>query len=387
MKLRNIAFFVLAALSLTAAFLLHNPFGRMPFFILLSLTLLSLLYAVIVKIRFAFIENKAAKACTRGTAFRYRFTLANDTRLPFTHIRAIIFNGHECIHKDFSVMPHQSEDFETDFIFRHIGKYDVGFLTAKAYDLFDLFSIPYNNYRHPVIVEPRIEKLEQFLAVKTSENSKQARFSIFKSAFSGSYDGVREYAPGDSLKSIHWKLTNHTGKYMSRISENTENFAISIYIDLYSPGVEGEEARCVFDTLIETAFAVANYGIEHNGIAEFVYNRKGRLHRNEIASAPTLKFMAGEFALYSYDATCRAEDLLGGGRNERQGYDNIAVCTPNLSYDLAYSIAELRVLGKRPALFYSKPWSKPPDGEDKILEFLDSRGIEVKLIQVSTEGQ
>lgn len=390
MTLRNIAYLSVLALSILASLILNNPYGSMPLFVLIGLVVMSAIYALIVRSLFAFTENNASKICIRGTAFKYQFKLANDSMLFFPYIRAIIFTGSELVTENFSVMPHKTEVFETEFKFQHIGKYEVGFLTAKVYDLFEIFSIKYENenFRRSVIVEPQILKLEQLLSIKPDDDPKRdSAFSIFKSYNSGNYGGVREYIPGDSQRSIHWKLTAHTGKYMSRVYKSTDNSAISVYVDLYPPELNRESTLYVYDSLIETALAIANYGTERNCAAEFIYSRKGQMVNCDILNFADIKSLAHNFAEYSFDSGWRIEELLKNNRDNRQGYDNVAVCTPNLSYDLVYYIAELKNLGKNPMLFYILPRYRSLDGESIMLEYLAGSGIEVKFILSSDPAE
>ena len=383
MTLRNAVYILIFALSVAAAFALDNPYGRMPLYILISLVLLSFCYALYVYNAFRFFENKSERTCTRGTVFHYRLHLANDARILFTHIRVVVFTGGEEIAKDFSLMPEKSEDYETDFLFRHIGIYDVGFLTAKIYDFLDIFSIRYQNYRYPVVVEPRIEKLEHLLAAKADDDPRMnTAFSRLKAESSGVYDGVREYIPGDSQRMIHWKLSDHTGKYMSRINRNTDSFMVSIYVDLYPTGLEREQALCVFDGLIETALAVANYGLERKCGAEFVYSSAGRIIVSDVADSAALRVLARKFALNSSSADFRVEELFHNNRQLRQSYDNVAVCTSNLSYDLVYYIAEMKNMGKNPMLFYIVPQVQGFADKGVMLEYLANRGIAVNFVHV-----
>ncbi len=70
---------------------------------------------------------------------------------------------------------------------------------------------------------------------------------------SGSYDGVREYAPGDLLRNIHWKLTAHTRKIMTCLYEEEEDF-VTVAVDLRPWKGPAEEALCVHDRLCESAY-------------------------------------------------------------------------------------------------------------------------------------
>ena len=383
MKLRGLILLLLSVLSVAAAAALQNVFGQMPLCLIISATMVSAACACIVYRSFSFLESSFEKTCIRGKKFHYRFILANDTSLLFPQIRAAFFDGCTIIHKDLAAAPHQSQTIEMEFLFRHIGEYDVGFLTARIYGLFGLLFIPYNNYRHQIVVMPRIEDLDRLLNIEKDEEAKQFMSSFQKSGNMESYDGVRPYVPGDSMKGIHWKLTAHAGKYMSRLNENPESYAVSIFIDLRRPeAVEKEESLCILDRVVESALAAANYCIKRNSTVRFVFNRDGQTVTQTVTNLGLLRQAAEKFALCGYCSVIPIENLLNGFQCTRQGSLNFIVCTPNLDYDLACYIAELKYSRKNPILFYIRKNHEETSDVRKIINYLEDKEIDIRNISL-----
>lgn len=377
---RCLVFLLLIPLLVLAATVSPNLFGRMPLCLIISAVLISAAYAMIVYRLFAFTESSVDPVCTRGAVYHYRFVLSNDTPVFFPHIRVVYSDGCEKKRMDMAVKPHHSESVETEFRFRHIGRYDVGFQSAQVFDLLDLFFLPFANDRHPIVVQPRIDSLENYLAVRNGEDPKQMRPFSFGRGDSEDYDGVRPYASGDSMRRIHWNLTAHTGKYMSRRMEKTEDFSLGVFIDLFPPQADGEEALSIFDSLVESALAAANYGIGRNGTAKFILNRGKEIITEPVMDFAMLRKAAGRLAVCGYDAATRMEDLLGQFQCAPLELINFVVCTSNLNYDLAYCIARLKSFGKNPTLFYILPSGRDPAGTQKILEYLQNRKVIVQCI-------
>ena len=69
MKFRILSYLSLLILSIIGVSFSHNPFGRMPFYIILYATLFSVIYAFAVWEGFSFTENKSGKIYTRGMTF------------------------------------------------------------------------------------------------------------------------------------------------------------------------------------------------------------------------------------------------------------------------------------------------------------------------------
>lgn len=377
---RCLIFLLLIPLSILASTLSPNVFGRMPLCLMISAVLISAAYALIVYRLFAFTESSVDPVCTRGAVYHYRLILSNDTPVFFPHIRVVYSDGCENKWMDMAVKPHRSEMVETEFRLRHIGRYNVGFQSAQVYDLLELFSLPFTNDRHPIVVQPRIDSLEHYLAVRSGEDPKQARPFPSGRSDSENYDGVRPYVSGDSMRKIHWNLTAHTGKYMSRRVENTENFTLGVFIDLFPPQAEGEEALSIFDCLIESALAAANYGIGRNGMAKLFLNRGKEILTEPVADFVMLKKAAEKLAVCGYDAATRMEDLLGEFQCAPQELVNFVVCTSKLNYDLAYCIAKLKSSGRNPTLFYILPRGSESAEIRKILEYLENRNVSVQCI-------
>lgn len=381
MKPRSLVLLLLSVFSIVAATVLQNVFGRMPLCLIIGAAIVSAACACLVYRSFSFLESSFDKACVRGKKFHYRFILANDTPLLFPQIRAAFFDGCGIVHRDLAAGPHQSQTVEMDFLFRHIGEYDVGFLTARIYGLFGFLFIPYNNYRHQIVVVPRIENLERFLNIEKAEESKQFMSTFQKNGNMESYDGVRPYVPGDGMKRIHWKLTAHAGKYMSRLNENPESYAVSIFIDLRRPeAAEEEESLCILDRVVESALAAANYCIKRNSTVRLVFNRDGRMITQTVTNLGLLRQAAEGFALCGYCSAVPVENLLNNFQCTRQGSLNFIVCTPNLNYDLACYIAELKYSRKNPILFHIRRNEEQTPDERQIVNYLEDKEIDIRKI-------
>lgn len=379
MKLRYLVCLLLTALCITAATVMQNVFGRMPLCLLISTALVSLVYAFLVYRSFSFLESSTEKICTREKVFDYRFTLANDTALFIPHIRVDFFDGCKIIRKDLAAKPHQSRTVEMEFQFRHIGVYDIGFLSAKVYGLVGILSLPYHNYCHQMVVIPRIGDMERTFSLEKDEQPKQSLPSCLKSGSTDNLDGVRPYVPGDSQKRIHWKLTAHTGNYMSRMDENPESYAVDIFLDLSRPETDGEEeALCVLDRLVESALAASNCSLRQGGTVRLLFHREGRMVEESVTDFGMLSRTAVKFAQCGYCAAVSAEELLGGDRGRRRSR-NLIVCTPNLNYDLACYLAELKNSRQNPVLLYVETAGKASGGQ-KMIEYLENKGIDVRKI-------
>jgi uncharacterized protein (DUF58 family) len=68
------------------------------------------------------------------------------------------------------------------------------------------------------------------------------------------YTGVREYAFGDSMKRIHWKLSAHSSEYMTKITETCRKSDMTVVIDFAAPKLRRDMVPGIYDCLVETAY-------------------------------------------------------------------------------------------------------------------------------------
>ncbi|MBO4395161.1 MAG: DUF58 domain-containing protein [Eubacterium sp.] len=96
---------------------------------------------------------------------------------------------------------------------------------------------------------------------ETDEDSD--RFSLYKKGDDPSevFD-IREYADGDKIQRIHWKLSSKTGTLMVKDGSLPLTKALHIFIDLCVSG-SGEEWHRNANALVQGIYSISLYMIEH----------------------------------------------------------------------------------------------------------------------------
>ena len=93
----------------------------------------------------------------------------------------------------------------------HCGVLHCYMTRARVYDLLGLFAVPLRCQKeHRVVVEPHP------LPMELEEDADSIPAWKPKNGGFSEYHELRLYAPGDSLRQIHWKLTAKTGKLIIR---------------------------------------------------------------------------------------------------------------------------------------------------------------------------
>ncbi|MBO6109047.1 MAG: DUF58 domain-containing protein [Eubacterium sp.] len=107
---------------------------------------------------------------------------------------------------------------------------------------------------------------------ETEEDSD--RFSLYKKGDDPSeVFNIREFADGDKIQRIHWKLSSKTGELMVKEGSLPLTRALHIFIDLCI--ADDENRRHNADLLIQGIYSISLYMIEHMIPQHFIwYNRE-----------------------------------------------------------------------------------------------------------------
>lgn len=102
------------------------------------------------------------------------------------------------------------------------------------------------------------------------------------------FDEVRQYQPGDEIRSIDWNVTARTGEaYIKKFTEERE-LIVMLVVDVSASGVFGSVASSKRDLAAEVASVLAFSAIRNNdkvglllftdGVELFIPPKKGRTH-------------------------------------------------------------------------------------------------------------
>lgn len=188
----------------------------------------------------------------------YELRIINASPFAYPFIEAVVSvpeaDGVRCTEQslNFSLNPLGTYIVNHTTTFKYRGNYEIGVRCLYISDFLGIFSIRldvdiYNN----VIVFPRklcMEMKTRTSATDIPNDSASVVFSTEKAEISN----IREYIPGDTLKSIHWKLSSKTpGNLM--VKEFNTNTSRQIYMlcdfsRAIPPEVfEDEEARAALE--------------------------------------------------------------------------------------------------------------------------------------------
>lgn len=154
-------------------------------------------------------------------------------------------------------------------VFDHVGIYWIDSAGVRVYDLLGLLSrVRGTSGRWRVRVVPNVYRLTR--GIPRERRVTQESLGIPSSpADALDYDRVREYRPGDPLKTIHWKIVAHgQGELYTKLFESPTASTATMVVDPYGPEtVDGsyDAALKLHDAMLEGGFSLMEHARE-NGI-------------------------------------------------------------------------------------------------------------------------
>lgn len=347
----------------------NSVFGYLPILFTLLLFLVSGIYLAVMKRKITIAADRKQTVTHRGESVKVDLNIRNNSILVCTKAVADIyvrdFMGIDDSFKQttFSIDARSNADFGFDVRMDHVGVYTAGIRNMHVYGLLGILSIkiPFES-DFSVTVLPRIYEEDSSLAAESLTDSPDASSYLENDGFD--YTGVREYAMGDSMKKIHWKLSAHTSGYMTKINETGLKSDMAVLVDLRTEKRAPKHMLSVNDGLIETAASLLRAAEKKDIERSMVYpDKAGQL----IRTLPTDDSDYAEILQKIHPITAAPEKgfpdgdaLVQSAMSSASKAANVMICTSCMTPDLIESLAQLKAQQRNPMVFYILPEDAGP---------------------------
>jgi uncharacterized protein (DUF58 family) len=228
---------------------------------------------------------------------------------------------------------------------------------VRVAEPFGLFNLEARlNERNQILVYPRVRPLPDLLMPAAQHSGPAERFGNWAD-YPPETGGVRDYAPGDSYGRIHWPLSVHHQRLMSKTFEQPLTADIWIVLDLDRSVHHGEGEESTLEYAISLAASVA-LQIHSRGrrVGLIANDARGTVlepHRALRQDRVILDYLAAAQA----DSSTSLATALAWERVRRLPRRAVAVITPSPDPGWVHSLQAVRGRGTSLLAFYLDAFS------------------------------
>lgn len=380
MPLNIIVYIVLIILSSTEAYLLNSRLGYTPLLFLIMLGIIDALLAFVQHFAVKFEIESRKISITRGNVSSVSFNIKNSFPFYIANARAVMQLCGDNIEKPvkyvcrFSVGCKELNPVDFKVSPPHIGIFTAKVKSVRVYSPLGLFAIsPKKPQPLTVYVLPRFDE--------TAVNEKGILISASGAEENGSsvnlqgnefYSGIREYEPGDSMQRIHWKLSAHVLKYMTRLFEGETESSLTVVVDLPYAGTNRFERLTLRDKIAETSLSMVSAILNEGKRADLIYadgKKKVDLSLND----------KNEISAAAFEIAAAKPPLFKIIKNAEKIQGALLFITCDHDKTITQSLIEQKAGGAAPMLIFVK--DKKSAADNDFFDSLQKNEIEYETVE------
>lgn len=231
-------YLILLGVSLVFTQALLSKISHLFFWFMLLLPLPMLLYALVARRALTVTMHSESATTEKNAPYTYEFDIENHSPLAFPFIDARLSipqaNSVRCTERSvrLAMAPLSTYHMKNTVRFRFRGTYDIGVKYFDVYDFFRMFRVRVPvSYLTSVYVLPRRLTMDDLLAQSVADSTLRTVSSplVFDRL---EVSDIRDYRMGDSLKSIHWKLSSKSEDFIVKEHNTGTSDKTVIFCDM-----------------------------------------------------------------------------------------------------------------------------------------------------------
>ncbi len=246
-------YILLLAFSLILTQLLRSTVSSVLFWFLIIALPLSFIIMLIGKAAIQVYVMTDKTSTEKMASVEYEIRIINGTPIPYPFIEAIMSkprdDGVRCLYQKLilSLVPFGGYSVKNTVSFRYRGLYEIGVHQIYVYDPLRLFRMrmDINNFSNVTVLPRKLDFEKEAESSVSDVPSPLVR--TFDSRDRSEVSNIREYRIGDTLKSIHWKLSSKSEELQVKDYNTNNDRHTYVFVDLSAPTTcpeqKKEEAR------------------------------------------------------------------------------------------------------------------------------------------------
>lgn len=290
-------------------------------------------------------------AGAKGGEIPFSIFAENKSALPLPRISCRITGVNlltgESFHQkaDFSIGRGESRTIPCSLTSKYCGRLELTIRQVRIYDYFGLLYLPLRTERHiGVTVMPNTFEMELLAPICKSIPDDSDEYSTLRAGNDPTeIFQVREYRPGDSLRQIHWKLTQKFDQLMTREASLPVDQSVMVLFDTHS--FQDKPSPTLFDAAAEV-LATLSQSLLEDGISHRIVWRDaatGGISSAFISSTEDLTETLGQLLARGEDDGVSVLDVLIMEKGNPDASHLFAVCAaapcvPDASMECACTV-------------------------------------------------
>lgn len=272
-----------------------------------------------------------------------------------------------------------------DVILKRRGYYELGDIDITITDVFGFYSFTKKLTNEiSLLVYPKPINLSSFQVIISKKPGQlSVKDSIFKDQ--NRIITLRDYKEGDSIKSIHWKLSAKRDSLIIKEYDNPGDNNVAIFIDNNISLFESDVSRRLEDKVVDTALSLVNYCLEENiNVSLETQNNNDfiEIHGEEISD---LKPFLDTLARFKGNGSFNFKSLIMDNVDSFSQGSTIIIITPNLNKEMGALGIQLKTKNLNPIFITVKDKYNNNGFIDlKVEDFLHLENIPVYILDYDT---
>ncbi|HHV46124.1 MAG TPA: DUF58 domain-containing protein [Tissierellia bacterium] len=263
---------IIIILSITLLIYVLFVGGEMPYFlfyIYLSALLVPLIHCLIIYRDLSGSVNVPNKAIYVGDRVAISYTVRNMSKFtaPYIEVENSIsrqLTGEEAPRTMTTLNPKGFYTHNEELTLKRRGYYQIGEIEVAIKDVFGFYSIKKRMASDTaLIVYPKPRELNSF---RITSIEQLGEMLIDDKAFEdrSRISSLREFRNGDSVKSIHWKLSAKLGDLIIKEFDNSADTNVMVFVDNYRGLFTNDKDHRLEDKIADIGISIVNYYLGKN---------------------------------------------------------------------------------------------------------------------------
>ncbi|NLY46674.1 MAG: DUF58 domain-containing protein [Tissierella sp.] len=250
-----------------------------------------------------------------GDKIEIEYLVKNKSRLsaPYIEIKSNItrlLTGKDMENNILSLGPKAAFTNKDTITLNKRGYYHLGEIDVIIHDVFTFYSFHKRiKSKASLLVYPEIINLS---TLKITADNKSGELLTENSLFQdrNNISTFRDYREGDSIKTIHWKLTAKNDTAIVKEFENRVNTNVVIFLDNEASLFKDDVDRRLEDKSVDTALSIINYCLIQNIEVILETQNEGRYIRIEGKEKSDVKPYLEELTRFSGNGVLPIDSLI-----------------------------------------------------------------------------